>query len=77
MSRIIKSLRQALRYAKGDKSAGRSTIIRLQRRCPKCRTGVYTQGKAADGRPEFTCTQCDYVWTAGHSGHPYVEKETP
>lgn len=27
MSRIIKGLKQAVRYARGDKSAGRSTIV--------------------------------------------------
>lgn len=30
MSRIIKSLEQAVRYAHGDKSAGRSTMVEVQ-----------------------------------------------
>lgn len=31
MSRVVKSLKSAVRYAKGDKSAGRSTTIRVPR----------------------------------------------
>jgi hypothetical protein len=31
MSRIIESLKQSVRYARGDKSAARSTIIRIPR----------------------------------------------
>lgn len=41
-------------------------------RCPRCRTGGYTQGKALDGRPRFTCTQCGNTWTAGKSGGEYT-----
>lgn len=29
MSRIIESLKQAVRYARGDKSVGRSTLVRV------------------------------------------------
>jgi transposase-like protein len=41
-------------------------------RCPKCHVGGYTRGTATDGRPQFKCTRCDYVWTAGKSGKPYI-----
>ena len=41
-------------------------------RCPACLVGGYTQGKGHDGRPRFTCTACDYSWTAGKSGGEWV-----
>ena len=31
MSRIVKSLKQAVRYARGDKSAGKMTTVRIPR----------------------------------------------
>lgn len=39
--------------------------------CPRCLTGGFNEGKAHGGRPEFTCTSCDYKWTYGWSGGPY------
>lgn len=41
-------------------------------RCPACNVGGYTRGAAEDGRPQFTCTRCDHVWTSGKSGKPYI-----
>lgn len=41
-------------------------------RCPRCRKGGYTQGKADDGRPRFTCSACGNTWTCGKDGGEFT-----
>jgi hypothetical protein len=45
---------------------------KFHRVCPACRQGGYKVEEATDGRPKFTCTKCDHVWTCGLDGGPYV-----
>lgn len=42
-------------------------------RCPKCHLGGFEQRIAdGDGRPEFVCTRCRYIWTCGSDGGEYA-----
>lgn len=44
-----------------------------KKRCPRCKTGGYTQSVAGgDGRPLFACTQCGNTWTCGKNGGEYA-----
>ncbi len=43
-------------------------------RCPFCKhPGIALNGKAPDGRPEFTCQKCKRTWTAGYSGGAFAD----
>jgi hypothetical protein len=44
---------------------GRGTV---KPRCQRCLHPDYTQDRAIDGRPRFTCRRCGARWTCGQSG---------
>lgn len=41
--------------------------------CPSCHKRAYSEGKATDGRPEFSCNVCGHVWTCGMTGGMYAK----
>jgi len=46
----------------------------MKPRCPKClHRGVKCDGPALDGRPQFSCTGCFWVWTCGHDGGEFKQ----
>jgi transposase-like protein len=47
------------------------------RACIRCHRSGFTQDKAHDGRPRFTCQACGEVWTSGRTGEPWAGHGQP